>query len=281
MVRVAAVVLVCGVLAQPQWAGSGAVDRVPHGHGPVAGGPEQLRAEVLETLPHDPGAFTEGLEMTGGMLYEGTGLAGQSSLRAGPPGKTPAARVALSAPLFGEGVTVLGRTLWQLTWRNGIAVEREARTLVELRRVRYEDEGWGACYQRDRGRLVTSNGSSRLVFRDPKTLARAGEVTVTSRGRSVARLNELECVGGSVYANVWPSHRIVRIDAGTGAVTGEISVESLLNAEERRHADVLNGIAAVPGTDEFLLTQVVAQDVPRCVRRRMTAASCRDVLTVR
>ncbi|MFF4348669.1 glutaminyl-peptide cyclotransferase [Streptomyces sp. NPDC001530] len=254
VVRVAAVLLVGGVLAHPWRAGSGAVDRVSYVRGAAEGGPEQLRAEVLETLPHDPRAFTEGLEMAGGRLYEGTGLAGHSSLRAGPPGKTPAVRVELPAPLFGEGVTVLGRTLWQLTWRNGIAVERDARTLVELRRVRYEDDGWGMCYQRDRGRVVTSNGSSRLVFRDPRTLARTGEVTVTSRGRPVARLNELECVGGSVYANVWPSHRIVRIDADTGAVTGEISVAPLLNAEEQRHADVLNGIAAVPGTDEFLLT---------------------------
>jgi glutamine cyclotransferase len=192
--------------------------------------------------------------MAGGVLYEGTGLAGQSSLRAGQPGRTPAARVELPAPLFGEGVTVLGRTLWQLTWRNGIAVERDAGTLREMRRVRYDDEGWGACYQRGRGRLVTSNGSSRLVFRDPGTLARTGEVAVTSHGRAVAGLNELECADGSVYANVWPSERIVRIDAESGSVTGEISVGSLLSEEEHRRTDVLNGIAAVPGTDEFLIT---------------------------
>jgi len=254
-VPVAAVVVVVGcVLASPWRAGSGAVERVPDSSGLVAEGPEQLRAEVLETLPHDPGAFTEGLEMTGGVLYEGTGLAGQSSLRAGPPGKTPTARVSLPAPLFGEGVTVLERTLWQLTWRDGIAIERDARTLAEVRRIRYEDEGWGMCYQRNRGRLVTSNGSSRLVFRDPRTLTKTGEVAVTSWGRAVPRLNELECVGNTVYANVWPSRRIVRIDADTGTVTGEIWVPSMLNARERRHTDVLNGIAAVPGTDQFLLT---------------------------
>ncbi|WP_238432023.1 glutaminyl-peptide cyclotransferase [Streptomyces cavernae] len=219
-----------------------------------SGGVERLRVEVVETLPHDPEAFTQGLEMAGDTLYESTGIAGRSSVRAGPPGGSAEVRADLPAPLFAEGITVLGPTLWQLTWRNRVAIERDARTLAELRRVPYRDEGWGVCHQRHRNRLVTSDGSARLTFRDPRTLAKTGEVHVTARGRPVPRLNELECVGDLVYANVWPADRIVRIDAGTGRVTGDIAVPALLGAEERRRANVLNGVAAVPGTDQFLIT---------------------------
>ncbi|MEV0182397.1 glutaminyl-peptide cyclotransferase [Streptomyces sp. NPDC050625] len=215
---------------------------------------EQLRVKVLKTFPHDPQAFTQGLEMAGGTLYEGTGLSGRSSVRAGPLGKEPTVRAALPAPLFGEGITVLGRTLWQLTWRDRTAIERDARTLAELRRVPYPDDGWGVCLQRDRNRLVTSDGSARLTFRDPGTLARTDEVTVTDDGRPVTELNELECVGGAVYANVLFTDRIVRIDPATGAVTARIDASGLLHADELVPGATLNGIAAVPGTDQFLVT---------------------------
>ncbi|MEU2909935.1 glutaminyl-peptide cyclotransferase [Streptomyces massasporeus] len=215
---------------------------------------EQLRVRVLGVLPHDPKAYTQGLEMAGHTLYEGTGLAGESSIRRGPPGGRPTVRAELPAPLFGEGVTVLGPTLWQLTWRDRIAIERDAATLAELRRLPYPAEGWGVCHQPGRGRLVTSDGSARLTFRDPRTLAPTGELLVTLEGRPVPRLNELECVGDRVYANVWPSDRIVRVDTGTGAVTAQIDASGLLPSKKRRPAEVLNGIAAVPGTDEFLLT---------------------------
>jgi glutamine cyclotransferase len=222
--------------------------------GSAAGPVEQLGVRVLDVLPHDPKAYTQGLEMTGRILYEGTGRAGESSIRRGPPGRPPTVRADLPAPLFGEGVTVLGRTLWQLTWRDHIAIERDAGTLAELRRLPYPTEGWGVCHQPGHGRLVTSDGSARLTFRDPRTLAPTGELLVTLQGRPVPRLNELECVGDRVYANVWPSDRIVRVDAGTGAVTAQIDASGLLTSKEQQHAEVLNGIAAIPGTDEFLLT---------------------------
>ncbi|MGW1882561.1 glutaminyl-peptide cyclotransferase [Streptomyces sp. NPDC001970] len=234
---------------------------------------EQLRVEVVETLSHDPKAYTQGLEMAHGVLYEGTGMAGRSTIRSGRPGAPATLRSELPAPLFGEGITVVGATVWQLTWRNGIAIEWDARTLAELRRVPYDGEGWGVCHQRHRRRLVTSDGSSLLVFRDPRTLRKQGEVAVTLRGRRVGRLNELECVGDSVYANVWPADRIVRIDADSGRVTGDIAVSPLISAAERRHEDVLNGIAAIPGTDQFLVT---GKSWPKMFRVKFVPASQAD-----
>ena len=228
--------------------------RATDGRQIVAHRVEYLRAKVIEALPHDPQAFTQGLEMVGGTLYEGTGLSGRSSVRAGPPGKPPTVRAALAAPLFGEGITVLGRTLWQLTWQNRIAIERDTATLAELRRVPYPDDGWGVCLQRERHRLVTSDGSSRLTFRDPATLTKTGEVTVTQDGRPVTELNELECVGDAVYANVLFTDRIVRVDPATGTVTANIDASGLLRADELVPGSALNGIAAVPGTDQFLIT---------------------------
>ncbi|MEU1457502.1 glutaminyl-peptide cyclotransferase [Streptomyces avermitilis] len=215
---------------------------------------EHLRVKVLKTFPHDPQAFTQGLEMAGDTLYEGTGISARSSVRAGPLGKKPTVRTALPAPLFGEGITVLGRTLWQLTWRNRTAIERDVKTLKELRRVTYQEDGWGVCLERARHRLVTSDGSSRLTFRDPKTLLKTGEVAVTEGGRPVTELNELECVGAAVYANVLFTDRIVRIDPTTGAVTASIDASGLLRADELVPGSTLNGIAAVPGTHQFLIT---------------------------
>ncbi|MFF8945314.1 glutaminyl-peptide cyclotransferase [Streptomyces sp. NPDC014864] len=248
--RTGAVMLVGALALGSSAAGSRSADgRQAAGHRV-----ERLRVKVLEVLPHDPKAFTEGLEVAGGTLYEGTGLSAQSSVRAGPPGHPPTVRATLPAPLFGEGITLLGRTLWQLTWRDRIAIERDARTLAELRRVPYPDDGWGTCFQRARHRLVTSDGSARLTFRDSRTLAKTGEAAVTDAGRSVTALNELECVGDAVYANVFLTDRIVRIDPATGAVTASVDASGLLRADEIVPGATLNGIAAVPGTDQFLIT---------------------------
>ncbi|MGC0327900.1 glutamine cyclotransferase [Streptomyces sp. SAI-170] len=215
------------------------------------------RVEVQDVLPHDPQAFTQGLELHGGTLYESTGLVGRSSVRSGPPGEPPTVLAELPAPLFGEGITLSGSSLWQLTWRDGIAVERDPKTLAERRRVTYQGEGWGLCHHRVAGReqLVMSDGSDRLTFRDPVTFKATGGVDVRQDGRPVKLLNELECApDGSVYANVYLTDTIVRIDPHTGTVTARIDAAGLLTPSERRRAEVLNGIAAVPGTDQFLIT---------------------------
>ncbi|MBF0663168.1 glutaminyl-peptide cyclotransferase [Rhodococcus sp. (in: high G+C Gram-positive bacteria)] len=227
--------------------------------------PEQLRVEVLATHPHDPGAFTQGLEVDGGELLEGTGLEGRSWLSARPldTSTVPAViapddrtRVELDDDLFGEGITVAGDTVWQLTWKDGVALARDRDTLGERRRVDIDGEGWGLCARSDD--VVMSDGSSELTFRDPVTFAERGQVTVHRDGRAVSQLNELECAeDGTVYANVWKTDEILRIDPATGRVEAQIDASALrdeLPAEDAGAVDVLNGIAQIPGTDRFLVT---------------------------
>lgn len=214
---------------------------------------EQLRVQVLATLPHDTTMYTQGLEIHDGVLYEGSGLAGQSRVRATALASSALLREAtLPAPLFGEGLTVAGDRLWQLTWTSGTAIERDPATLAERRRVRYQGEGWGLCH--DGTRLVMSDGSDRLTFRDPMTFEPVGQVMVRLDGEPVRQLNELECAGGVIWANVFQDDRILRINPDTGAVTGVVDASGLLRAPPRSTAEVLNGIAAIPGTDEFLVT---------------------------
>ncbi|HWM01489.1 MAG TPA: glutaminyl-peptide cyclotransferase [Actinophytocola sp.] len=216
--------------------------------------PTRLRAEVLDTSPHDPDAFTQGLEIHDGVLYEGTGLEGRSELRATDPDTGAVQRsVELPEEMFGEGITVAGDSIWQLTWQDGVAIRRDRTSLAEVGRASYDGEGWGLCLDGDR--LVMSDGTDRLTFRDPGTFAETGEQKVTdSDGEPVEHLNELECVDGTVYANVWQTDRIVRIDPAAGRVTATIDLTGLLPAQDSAGVDVLNGIAAIPGTDEFLVT---------------------------
>jgi glutaminyl-peptide cyclotransferase len=146
------------------------------------GGPQRLRVQVLDVRPHDRSAFTQGFELAGDVLYEGTGLAGQSAMLATDPASGRVLRRAeLPAPLFGEGITVVGDRLWQLTWTDGLAIERDLDTLAELRRVPYQGEGWGLCH--DGTRLVMSDGSDRLTFRDPSTFTRRAPAHPVANGQ--------------------------------------------------------------------------------------------------
>lgn len=215
-----------------------------------------LRVQVLATYPHDPTMYTQGLEIAGAVLYEGSGQVGRSRVRAvdlsgAEPGRV-LGEAALPVPLFGEGITHTGSRLWQLTWTDGVAVERDPQSLDERRRVRYQGEGWGLCHQG--GRLVMSDGSDRLTFRDPVTFARTGQLAVRLDGEPARHLNELECANGVVWANVYLTDRILRIDPRTGVVTGVVEAGGLLTPAQRAGADVLNGIAAIPHTDEYFVT---------------------------
>lgn len=226
-----------------------------------AGEVARLRVEVIDSYPHDPTAFTQGLELHDGVLYEGTGLYAESEIRTVDPetGQVDQA-VALPSETFGEGITVVGDQLWQLTWREQIAFRRDRATLAELDRASYPGEGWGLCFDQPRDRLVMSDGTAELTFRDPASFEPAGTVTVTRDGEPLTQINELECAGDRVWANVWQTDEIVRIDPGTGVVEAVVDASGLLSADEQAGADVLNGIAAAPGfggrpdADTFLLT---------------------------
>jgi glutamine cyclotransferase len=214
---------------------------------------QQLHVQILAVLPHDPSMYTEGLEIHDGVLYEGSGLAGQSRVRATALASSAMLREAtLPADLFGEGLTVTDDRLWQLTWISGIAIERDPATLAQRRRVTYQGQGWGLCH--DGYRLVMSDGSNRLTFRDPETFAPSGQLAVRLDGEPVRQLNELECAGGVIWANVFQTDRIMRINPSTGAVTGVVDASGLLSTQPQSPGDVLNGIASIPGTDEFLIT---------------------------
>ncbi|MCW0213851.1 MAG: glutaminyl-peptide cyclotransferase [Pseudonocardia sp.] len=210
------------------------------------------RLTVLGTVPHDPAAFTEGLELDGGILYEGTGLRNRSELRELDPA-TGAVRRSAPVPdgAFGEGVTVAGDRIWQLTYTEGVALERDRASLAVLRRVPIGSQGWGLCNAGDR--LIRSDGTSTLHFHDPVTFAETGTVDVTLEGSPLPELNELECVDGRVWANVWNTERLVRIDPATGVVDRVVDASGLLTADQRAGTDVLNGIAHVSG-DEYLIT---------------------------
>ncbi|MGV8873832.1 MAG: glutaminyl-peptide cyclotransferase [Rhodococcus sp. (in: high G+C Gram-positive bacteria)] len=216
-----------------------------------------LTAQVVRDYDRGDDAFTQGFEIDGDVLYEGTGLEGSSFVRrTSLENMTELDRVDLTSDLFGEGITVDGDTLWQITWQNGVAIARDRDTLAEQRRVSYDGEGWGLCSQDER--LVMSDGTSTLTFRDPTSFDAEGTVDVTLDGNPVERLNELECADdGSVYANVWQTFDIMRIDPDSGKVTAVIDGTPLwdsMTAAERGGADVFNGIAQIPGTDRFLVT---------------------------
>jgi glutaminyl-peptide cyclotransferase len=211
------------------------------------------RLKVLRTYPHDPAAFTQGLLFLDGKLYESTGLYGRSSLRrVDLTSGQVEARVALPSDLFAEGLARVGDRLIQLTWKEGKALVWDLSTLHKLSEFSYEGEGWGLCY--DGRRLVMSDGSDRLIFRNPTTFAKEGEVLVRRAGSPVRNLNELECSDGIVYANVWQDSHIARIDPGSGVVTAWISAAGLLDASEAAGTDVLNGIAEMSTTGHLLVT---------------------------
>lgn len=215
----------------------------------------QLQVEVLARYPHDPEAFTQGLELHDGLLYESTGLYEQSDVRVVDP-ETGVVQQQVFIPVdaFGEGLTIVDDSIWQLTWQEGYAIRYERDSLVEVERVPYEGEGWGICYDAGADHLVMSDGTPQLTFRDPVTFDPIGTVSVSRDGSPQHNVNELECVDGQVWANVWLSDEIVRIDPTTGEVGAVVDASGLLTPEEGANADVLNGIAAIPGTDTFYVT---------------------------
>jgi glutaminyl-peptide cyclotransferase len=214
---------------------------------------QQLRVEVLDRRPHDRSSFTEGLVIAGGKLYEGSGLRGQSTLREVDARTGAVTRsISIDSKYFGEGIAVVDDRVIFLTWQEHTALVFRLSDFKQLTTFSYDTEGWGLCD--DGSRLVMSDGTNQLYFRNRSTFALQGKVSVTKDGTPIDQLNELECVDGQVYANVWQTDTIVRIDPASGKVTAEIDASGLLTADEKRGTDVLNGIAYDPAKKTFLLT---------------------------
>lgn len=216
---------------------------------------EQLRVEVIERLPHDTRAFTQGLVWHQNMLYESTGLYGDSSLRkVNPLTGEILAKLELDPAYFGEGLALVGQQLIQLTWQEGLALVYNLDDLSLRQAFQYGGEGWGLCF--DGEYLWMSDGSSRLYRRSPGDFGLQGQLVVTFKGQPQTRLNDLACVGDSIYANIWKEPRLVRINKISGRIEAEIDASALV-AESGKGGDpeaVLNGIAYDEQAEVFYLT---------------------------
>lgn len=199
--------------------------------------------EVVRTFPHDPTAFTQGLVVRDGVLLESTGRAPSSVRRVRLEDGVVLQKRELDPEYFGEGLTEIDGRLVTLTWNNGVGFVWKADDLSPVSRFAYAGEGWGLTH--DGMRLILSDGSASLRFLDPATFAETGRVAVTLNGRPVRQLNELEWIDGEVWANVWQTDYIVRIDPASGHVVGIIDLSGLLPAGLVKDPadDVLNGIA--------------------------------------
>jgi len=210
--------------------------------------------EVVAGYPHDPSAFLQGLVWHDGGFYESTGLNGQSTLRrvAFPSGDVTQ-RVPLSSQYFGEGLAMVGERLYQLTWQSRRGFIYDRATFEQVGTFAYDTEGWGLAY--DGASLILSDGSDVLTYFDPASFQITRTLAVTLDGRPLRELNELEWIRGEVWANVWHTDMIVRIDPATGQVTGVLDLTGLLPRELRTGGeDVLNGIAYDPDGDRVFVS---------------------------
>jgi glutaminyl-peptide cyclotransferase len=211
------------------------------------------RLKVLRRMPHPGRGFTQGLILDGGTVWESTGGYGESALCRYRLGAVRPERSAPLPPeLFGEGICEAGGHIWQLTWQERVALRWHPEHLGTPETVRYNREGWGICNAD--GQIFTSDGSTELVRRDPRTLAPLNTVMVRLDGCRVAGLNDLEWAAGRVWANVLGAPCLLGIEPGTGEVVDFVNAGAVM---ERHRGDVdavLNGIAALPAAGEFLLT---------------------------
>ncbi len=220
-------------------------------------GPAQLQTDgyvVVATFPHDDEAYTQGLDFYRKRFYEGTGLEGQSTLRLVDlaTGDVKKKR-SLDDEHFGEGITVLGDRIYQLTWKSHKAFVYSRDRMKRIRVFRYKGQGWGLTH--NGRRLVMSNGSDEIVFRNPKTFKITRRINVTDGDEAVSSLNELEWIEGEIFANVYPTDIVVRIDPSSGEVTGRLDLSALKQMEEEAgDPDATNGIAYMTGSERLFVT---------------------------
>ena len=215
---------------------------------------QEYTYSVVNTYQHDSNAFTQGLVFEDGALFEGTGLYGSSTLRRVELETGNILQIhELADQYFGEGITIYGSEIIQLTWKSHLGFVYDKDSFELLREFDYPTEGWGITH--DGERLIMSDGTSSLYFLDPETLEEIGRIDVYDSDGPVTRLNELEYVQGGIYANVWQTDQIAMIAPQTGEVIGWINMEGLLGPEDRtNHVDVLNGIAYDAANDRLFVT---------------------------
>jgi glutamine cyclotransferase len=214
--------------------------------------PEIWIAEIVSSFPHSTTSFTQGLEFNDGILYEGTGQKGQSmvaqvNLNSGETIK----KMGLDGTYFGEGITILGDKLYQLTWQEQKCFVYNKSTLQIEKDMPYIGEGWGLC--NDGTSLIMSNGSERITFRNPETFEIERTIEVYTHQGAVTNLNELEYVDGLIYANVWMTNKVAIINPLNGKVLAEMDATALVNVG-KGNGDVLNGIALEPKSKKLYMT---------------------------
>lgn len=221
---------------------------------PTPAPPPDYTFEIVNTFPHDPTAFTQGLVYHEGGLYEGTGRWGESTLReVALQSGTVLRSHALEPQYFGEGIALFNDRIYQLTWQEQTGFIYDRATFEQLETFSYPHEGWGITH--DGQRLIVSDGTAEIRFWDPETLQEIGRITVRDHEGPVNRLNELEYVDGEIWANIWLTDRIARISPETGDVLGYIDLTGLLDGSTLTEpADVLNGIAHDPESGRIFVT---------------------------
>ena len=219
--------------------------------------PAKWGLKILNNSPHLETSFTQGLAFDSGKLFEGTGdpdetgatLIAEVDIESGQINR----KLALSAPYFGEGITIFGEDLYQLTWKNQKCLVYDKKTFASKKEFTYTGEGWGLC--NDGKNLIMSDGSQRLYFRDPNTFQLIKTIEVYSNQGPINYLNELEYIEGLVYANIWMSNSIAVIDPSSGKTMAIINADELVSLQKQGlNGNVLNGIAYNSTNKKLYLT---------------------------
>ncbi len=210
---------------------------------------------IVNTYLHDSNAFTQGLVFEDGFFYESTGHYGASTIRkVAPATGAVLAQKSVAPNFFGEGIAIFDDRLYQLTWKSGICFVYDKNTFELQVQFTYSTEGWGLTH--DGEKLIMSDGTNIIYFRDPNTFREIGRIEVTDSTGPVRYLNELEYINGQIFANVWQTDRIARIDPKSGKIKGWINLTGILSQTDRLHhrVGVLNGIAYDAVTDRIFVT---------------------------
>jgi glutamine cyclotransferase len=214
--------------------------------------PEVWKVEITKEYPHNTSSFTQGLEFNNGVLYEGTGQNGSSLVaKVSLPSGDQLLKTDLEPTFFGEGITLLGEELFQITWQQQKCFVYNKQDLKRKKEFSYTGEGWGLC--NDGKSLIMSDGSHRLTFRDPNTFVVQRVLEVFTHQGPVEKLNELEYVDGLIYANIWTTNNVAVIDAKSGKVMAQIDATEL-TIRKGSEGDVLNGIARDSRTGKWYMT---------------------------